>query len=92
MKSYLLLLAASLAATSISAQELKTFQLSQTKQAKDMSVMSSQKLNLLRKSRGTAANPTVYYNRPKGTLFSFMDLEGKSYAGNFAAFPRLRFY
>lgn len=87
MKSYLLLLAASLAATSISAQELKTFQLSQTKQAKDMSVMSSQKLNLLRKSRGTAANPTVYYNRPKGTLFSFMDLEGKSYAGNFAAFP-----
>lgn len=87
MKSYLLFLAASLAATSASAQELKTFQATQLKPAKDMTVMSSKKLNLLRKSRGTAANPTTYYNRPKGTLFSFMDLEGKAYNGNLAAFP-----
>lgn len=79
MKNYLLLIAAALVATSASAQQPKLMKFSPKDAKAAPASMMMEKSELFKekpstlpaifRAAGTAANPTAFYKRPKGTLF-----------------------
>lgn len=96
MKSYLLLAAAALVASTATAQTPALVNMASKYNAK---VATSAMLNsytelsdvkstpAVRRAQSTASNPTAFYKRPKGTLYLGWDNEGRSFSGTFAVYP-----
>lgn len=96
MKNYLLLIAASLAVTSVSAQQLTKVNMAD-KAAKvapaTFAKATTGKFNnfvstpsAIRRAQGTAANPTAFYKRPQGTFNVGYSDDLASYRYNFVNF------
>ncbi len=96
MKNYLLLIAASLAVTSVSAQQLTKVNMAD-KAAKvapaAFAKATTGKFNnfvsapsAIRRAQGTAANPTAFYKRPQGTFYVGPDNQMRNWSFNLANF------
>lgn len=96
MKNYLLLIAAALVATTASAQEQKAKFMGTEfagKVAPDyMNVFANEKKSAtttpaIHRAQGTAANPTAFYKRPKGTLYVGTDDRLYGFQNDMVVFP-----